>query len=113
MGAAGRPRLPGIEQRVKVLPQRLAGDADPATDADSQDQPGMVHAAEAALTRLPNLGRLPDVEQSKSVIRGVGPPAGWRTPVCGGALRPPTSGWDAVHAATVDPTLGTSVASTV
>ena len=62
VGAAARPRLPGIEQRVKVFPQRVAGDADPATDADMPDQPGVAHAADASLVELPEVGHLLDGE---------------------------------------------------
>lgn len=78
VGAVSRPRLPGIEQRVQVFVQRMAGDADPATDADVADQPGMAHAADTYLMELPQVGHLLHGEQSRTVVRGRGPAAGRR-----------------------------------
>ena len=72
---AGRPRLPGIKQRVQIFLQRVAGDADPAANADVSDQPGMAHTADSSLVELPEVGYLLDGEQSQRVISGVRPPA--------------------------------------
>ena len=63
---------------MKVFVQRVAGDADPATDADMSDQPGVAHAADASLVKLPKVGHLLDGEQSQPVIRGLSPSAGSR-----------------------------------